>query len=59
MAAKRDWPAGEPRIDWFNKSTARVLLREGVIVERPDSAAGSRRNIVDVTPAGKALLASI
>lgn len=59
MAAKRDWPAGEPRIDWFNKATARVLLREGVIVERPNSAAGSRGNIIDLTPAGEALLASI
>lgn len=59
MVGKRDWPAGEPRIDWINKATARVLLREGVIVERPDSAAGSRGNIIDLSPAGEALLASI
>ncbi|MBF5096472.1 hypothetical protein F1643_20970 [Azospirillum sp. INR13] len=59
MAAKRDWPAGEPRIDWINKATARVLLREGVIVERPHSAAGGRGNIIDLTPVGEALLVSI
>lgn len=58
MVEKRDWPAGEPRVTWINKATARVLLREGLIAERPDTADRWRGNIIDLTPAGRAALAS-
>lgn len=57
--AKRDWPAGEPRIGWINKATARVLLRGGIIVERSDTASPLNGNIIDLTPAGEAILVSI
>lgn len=58
MVAKRDWPAGEPRVGWINMATARVLLREELIAERPDSADRMGGNILDLTPAGRAVLAS-
>lgn len=54
---KRDWPAGEPRVGWINKATASVLLREGLIVERPGTADRWCGNILDLTPAGRATLA--
>ena len=56
MVSKRNWPAGEPRMEWINAGTARALFARGWIVERPDSATKYRGNIVDLTDAGRAIL---
>lgn len=57
--SRRDWPAGEPRLDWLNRATASVLLRLGMITER-EGTAGSPFSwsapIVDLTEAGRAAL---
>lgn len=57
--ARRDWPAGEPRMDWFGKPTIRVLLAGGFITERQGSAGAPftwSKGIVDLTEAGRAAL---
>lgn len=57
--AKRDWPAGEPRRDWFGKATLRVLTERGLITERANSAGRPftwSRGILDLTPAGLSAL---
>lgn len=58
IVAKRDWPAGEPRLRWMNKATAAVLLRRGLIAERPgtEESAWGASCIVDLTDAGRAAL---
>ncbi len=56
---RRDWPAGEPRTNWFNKATIRVLLSRGWIVERAGTSVGVfRGKIVDLTDSGRAVLAA-
>ena len=60
MFEKRDWPAGQPRLNWTHRPTQKVLLRLGLIVERPNTADPRRfhsGNIVDLTDAGRAALA--
>lgn len=61
LVAKRDWPAGEPRIGWMNCATANVLRRHGLIEEREGTAVigefRSQSPIVDLTDAGRAALA--
>lgn len=49
MIEKRDWPAGEPRRSWFNKSTFAVIQRFGLVEERFPG-------IVHLSPAGRAAL---
>lgn len=34
MVERRNWPAGEPRVSWFHKSTLAVLLRHELVDER-------------------------
>ena len=34
MVERRDWPAGEPRVSWFRRSTLAVLLRHKLVEER-------------------------
>lgn len=49
MIQKRDWPAGEPRRDWFNVKTLAVLMRGGLVEERFPC-------VLYLTPAGRAAL---
>lgn len=49
MIEKRDWPAGEPKRDWFHVGTYAALYRAGLIEERFPQ-------IVHLTPAGRAAL---
>lgn len=54
--AKRDYPAGEPRIDWIGRRTALILLERRLISERSDTAGRPfawSRSIVDLTDAGR------
>ena len=57
---RRDWPAGEPRLGWLHAGTAKALLRDGLIAERPgtDNPARNLTCIVDLTDAGRAALAT-
>ena len=59
MIERRDWPAGEPRFGWLHAGTAKALLRDGLIAERPgtDNPARNLTCIVDLTDAGRAALA--
>lgn len=57
--AKRDCPAGEPRLDWLNSATAQALLSRNLITERPGTAGHPfpwSKAIVDLTDAGRAAL---
>ncbi len=56
MVKRRDWPAGEPRIDWIDKRSRKNVVEAGWIAERPDTAGKYSGNIVDLTPAGEAVL---
>lgn len=49
MIERRNWPAGEPRVRWFHKTTYAVLVRGGYVEERfPD--------VVHLTERGRAAL---
>ena len=50
---RRNWPAGEPSIDWLNRPTAAVLFRRGLISVRDP---GHAMSIVDLTDAGRSAL---
>lgn len=60
MVARRDWPAGEPRLGWIYRQTATVLLQRGLIAEREGTertTAHCRKSaIVDLTDAGRKAL---
>lgn len=57
MIERRDWPAGEPSIEWVSKSTAAVLVRRGLVSTRPGPIRwGRQEHIADLTPAGRAAL---
>ena len=59
MVERRNWPAGQPRLGWLNKATARVLLAKGLISERSGTVSHTsweRTQIVDLTDAGRAAL---
>lgn len=51
MVERRDWPAGEPRVSWFHKSTLAVLLRHDLVEERFPG-------ILHLTNAGRQALAT-
>lgn len=53
MVHKRDWPAGEPRLHWLNKTTAEVLLRNRWIVAR---SSGDINPVIDLTNGGRAAM---
>lgn len=55
MIAKRDWPAGEPRWNWFNTRTWKVLIRKGLVFERESNLEPSVW-VAEITPAGRAAL---
>lgn len=56
MIHKRDWPAGEPRLGWFHKATAAVLLRNSWIVARPYPGDHRSGPIVELTNGGRAVM---
>lgn len=59
---RRDWPAGEPRIDWIPRPTATALVRRDLIAPRPGTAGKPfswSKEIVDLTEAGRAALSAI
>jgi len=60
--AKRDWPAGEPRLSWLHKSTWRKLEANGLAVLRLGSEEPRGFNatcIVDLTEAGRTFLSDL
>lgn len=58
QVAKRDWPGGEPRMDWLDKRSAAKLLAAGLVVPVPGTATGRRPEIAVLTEAGRAALAA-
>ncbi len=58
MVEKRDWPTGEPRIEWLVKRSAAIVLREGWVEEVPGTAGRFIGNIIVLTEAGRAALAT-
>lgn len=50
MAKRRNWPAGEPQVSWFNKATYAKLFKLGLVEERFPGT-------VHLTPAGRFALA--
>lgn len=61
FVAKRDWPAGEPRLGWLHKTTGAALLRLGLITARPGSEDGRYQQtpVVDLTDAGRARIPAL
>ena len=55
--AKRDWPAGEPRMTWQDRRWAASLLRGKLVELLPGTATKCGDEIVVLTDAGHAALA--
>lgn len=58
IVARRDWPAGEPRMDWMDRRSAPTLIAFGLVEPVPGTATERKAEIVVLTEAGRAALAA-
>lgn len=55
LVARRDYPAGEPRLSWIHKKVAEVLFERKCIIKKSDE----KNPIIELTTYGKAVLANL
>jgi hypothetical protein len=58
QVAKRDWPGGEPRMDWLDGRSAAKLIKAGLVAPVPGTATQHSAEIAVLTDAGHAALAA-